>query len=615
MKQTEDPAVHAAAPSEEAVRDELARVLASPYFEQAERSSAFLRFAVEQTLAGRARRLKGYTVAVEVFGRPDDFDAGTDPLVRVEAGRLRRRLLDYYANEGRRDPVRIELPVGGYVARFGPGEAEPQAGDGTPAAGTQPLRPRRAFLAIVTAFAAAVVAAVLWLPPALQSSMTTDRTGPVLKPQFAATPGPTIAVTGFANLSNNATLDAFAAGLTEELLVRLGASSLSVVPASTARHPSSKAIALYATNRAAPTGYVLTGTVRAAATSLRVSARLVDGRSGAQVWTTTLDAAASNEGSRLLASEEDVAAKIAATISSPFGPLFEREIERIGALPLDELDAYGCIVLLRAYARTLDPETHEQSRRCFLNVVTDEPQTAQSWAGLALLYQHEYWFGYGPAGDAPAALDRAREAAQTALDIDGDNVLANLAIAGLHYTDGDRAGFRVATQRSISLRTDPAALAHIGLLMVLSDERGHGVKMLDWAYREGDDVPSWYRIGYSFDAMLAGDYAAALDSARRTDTPNWFATPLAEAAAAGFLGDRDVAMRSVNRLLALKPAFAKTGYARLRAWIRNERLTGVLVEGLRRAGLSLEGASPLLEAPRENPPSYGSTGAADDVAR
>ena len=96
------------------IRAQLERILASRCFEQAARSSGFLRFVVEQTLAGQGERLKGYTIAVEVFGRPPDFDAQTDPLVRVEAGRLRRRLIEYYADEGRDDPVRLELPRGSY---------------------------------------------------------------------------------------------------------------------------------------------------------------------------------------------------------------------------------------------------------------------------------------------------------------------------------------------------------------------------------------------------------------------------------------------------------------------------------------------------------------------
>ena len=105
-------------PSSQEVRAELDRILDSRCFHQAGRASDFLRYVVEQTLAGEGARLKGYTIGVEVFGRPPDFDPQSDALVRVEAGRLRRRLHEYYAGEGADDPVRIDLPRGCYVIDY-----------------------------------------------------------------------------------------------------------------------------------------------------------------------------------------------------------------------------------------------------------------------------------------------------------------------------------------------------------------------------------------------------------------------------------------------------------------------------------------------------------------
>ena len=96
----------------------LERILASSSFQTCPRLSSFLRFVVEATLSGNGPRIKGYTVGVEAFGRPDNFDPQTDPIVRVEAVRLRRALARYYAGEGARDPVVIEVPRGHYVAHF-----------------------------------------------------------------------------------------------------------------------------------------------------------------------------------------------------------------------------------------------------------------------------------------------------------------------------------------------------------------------------------------------------------------------------------------------------------------------------------------------------------------
>ena len=102
------------------VRAELDRVLASRGFSAAGRMSKLLRYCVEKTLAGETDQLKEYSVGVEVFDRDDKYDPRLDSIVRVEAGRLRSRLDEYYNGEGAASPIRISLPKGGYSAQFEP---------------------------------------------------------------------------------------------------------------------------------------------------------------------------------------------------------------------------------------------------------------------------------------------------------------------------------------------------------------------------------------------------------------------------------------------------------------------------------------------------------------
>ena len=118
-------------PSAKDVLSQLDKILASPDFERAGRMKRFLRFVVERSLEGRAQGLKEYTIAVEVFERDESFDPTTSALVRVEAGRLRRTLKQYYLTHGRDDGVTIEIPRGGYVPRFLGGN-RPARGDDVP---------------------------------------------------------------------------------------------------------------------------------------------------------------------------------------------------------------------------------------------------------------------------------------------------------------------------------------------------------------------------------------------------------------------------------------------------------------------------------------------------
>ncbi len=99
------------------VRACLAKVIASEVFAQAKRQKRLLEYLTAETLAGRANLLKGYTIGVEVFDRDPSFDPGIDAIVRVEAARLRNKLLEYYAADGSSDPIRIELPKGSYFVR------------------------------------------------------------------------------------------------------------------------------------------------------------------------------------------------------------------------------------------------------------------------------------------------------------------------------------------------------------------------------------------------------------------------------------------------------------------------------------------------------------------
>jgi len=100
------------------VRLQLNRILASTAFADAERASRFLRYVVERKLEGRDGEIKESVVAVEVLGRNASFNSKSDPIVRVEAGRLRDRLSAYYEAEGGADPILISLPKGRYIPEF-----------------------------------------------------------------------------------------------------------------------------------------------------------------------------------------------------------------------------------------------------------------------------------------------------------------------------------------------------------------------------------------------------------------------------------------------------------------------------------------------------------------
>jgi hypothetical protein len=163
--------------SEEAVREELSRVLSCHEFRLSKRSQDFVRYVVEHTLAGREDMLKERTIGIEVFGRSTSYEPSDDATVRVKAGDVRKRLGLYYAEQGAQNPVRIELPPGTYVPEFRWSETKADASDVVtpaspptaiselPAVTPIPMKPRsmvRLYVVGGAILVAVAIAAVFW---------------------------------------------------------------------------------------------------------------------------------------------------------------------------------------------------------------------------------------------------------------------------------------------------------------------------------------------------------------------------------------------------------------------------------------------------------------------
>src|SRR5262249_10357204 len=142
------------------VRAELDRILSAPQFTRSPKLSQFLRLVVEQTLNGEGHLIKERVIGIDVFGRDPDYDPKSEPIVRTEARRLRRKLQEFYEKSGLSDGIRIALPTGGYAPEFefieppAPVTAESDATSPPPA--TSP-RPRWVFAVLSAASILAVI--------------------------------------------------------------------------------------------------------------------------------------------------------------------------------------------------------------------------------------------------------------------------------------------------------------------------------------------------------------------------------------------------------------------------------------------------------------------------
>jgi len=149
--------------SADAIRRQIERIVQSRELESSPRLHEFLKYIVDEYLAGRAGRIKGVTIAQDVFGADDTFDPESNSIVRVEAGRLRRRLKEYYLATGAADPIIIEVPKGGYVPAFRLREAAPKSGVGAASDGISHRRTgKSAILATLAVLAIVLVGSWGW---------------------------------------------------------------------------------------------------------------------------------------------------------------------------------------------------------------------------------------------------------------------------------------------------------------------------------------------------------------------------------------------------------------------------------------------------------------------
>ena len=569
-----DPAQGTAEPTAAQVMAELERVLRSRCFDHAGRASDFLRFVVEKTLAGETNRIKGRAIAIQVFGRPADFDARSDPLVRVEASRLRQRLTEYYAGEGSGNAVRLELPRGGYTIAARYSRAEPRRGSDTPV----PWRRRvaavlavraRATVAVMALFAIGVIALQLQAPSA---------DAPSALPPPERMHRTQIAVVPLENLGTTSSLDRLAAGLTEEIMLRLDALDLYVIATQASQHLRGKSLdeMLGAEHR-----YVLTGSVRDHAGGTRITLRIMD-ETGAQIWAAAYDEPPGIEEQPQLQAK---IAREAAAAAALFGPVFDAELS-LARRATHMLELPDCQTRYRAFRRATDPALFPEAFACFQGLVARQPQLAQAWAGLAMLYIDEHVY-YSASADGGAAFNRARAAVHRALELDGTNILANAALTRYLYYAGD-PNFMQSVERTLSLDpSNPEMLGLFGILLTAHGDSTHGLELVARALELSPQPRNVFNLARVFAALQDGNPCEALAQAQRLDADKWFIAQMVAAASAGLCGDKAAAIEARDRLLAVEPSFEAHAVGLLELWRFDSRLRAAILAGLRKAGLEV----------------------------
>jgi TolB-like protein/Tfp pilus assembly protein PilF len=377
-----------AKPTADEVCAQVQKIAASRHFARSERLCRFLRFCVEHTLDEKGDQLKEQLVGAEVFDRKPDYDPRTDPIVRVEAMRLRAKLKAYYASSGRADCIFIEFPKGAYVPTF---RTRRPAG--------QPVRQQA--------------------PPAEDRS---------------------IAVLPFTNLTPETAADYFSDGLTEELIHLLTRiPGLRVVAWTSMSQLRGREQDLSGIRQQLKVATVLRGSVRRTADRVRVTAQLIDAESGAYLWSEAYDRQLEN----VLDIQEEMARAIVAT--------FQLSLARTGGLaqPAPNLECHTLCLQGRFHANKRTPDGLRQSVLCFEQAVAADGRCADAYAGLADAYSLIADYGIA---DPNEVVPKAKLAAEHALRLDPQSSEAHVSLAFIRSTfDWDWPDAEALYRRAIAL--------------------------------------------------------------------------------------------------------------------------------------------------------------------
>ncbi|MBK0399524.1 hypothetical protein H0I76_10000 [Limibaculum sp. M0105] len=565
---------------------QLERTLSSEQFQASERRRDFLRFIVEETLAGRGSRLKGYTIAVEVFGRDDSFDPQTDPVVRLEARRLRRDLDGYYVSAGRNDAVLISMPKGSYVPRFewqegtqpsGAGSAgsDPPLDEGAtvePASGTAPRRkmPALGLLSAGLGIVLAIGAALSWL-------LITPADEP---PARSAAFEPAIVVTSFTTLDAAEDSRRLAEGIQQELigsLMKFPGFRVYVSPtASTVQANGGIELA-----RKLGVAYVVTGSVTTTAEQIHVASQLVEAETGRVLWTEGTDAPlAPATFAQVL---RDLSGDIATALGQPYGIVANDLRLRAETPSVSSMQSYICVLRAYGYRRSFSKTEFQPVFDCLREAVRRDPGYSDAWAMLGWLHLDAGRYEFTGLDELPAQYNSAFSAASRAVALEPQNPLALKALSSInHYMGHYDEAERLARQAVALNPHDPDALAQLGWRLAVRGKFEEGIALLNHAIDRSARPPGWYYHLIAVSHCLNHDYEQMLHFAKLSAVDGSAVSYALLAIANGELGKAQEAQRALAAMSKFEP-LARDPAVYFRRHGAIDQIVDALMSGLEKA--------------------------------
>ena len=514
--------------AEQTIVAALDRLLACPSFKASDRLRSFLSYVVSEALAGRADRIKAYTIATDVFHRGADFDPNSDPIVRIEAGRLRRALENYYLKDGANDPLIIDIPKGSYAPVFSASRRN-----------DTPLPDNRAG-------------------PTLDASVTLQT---------------------FRVLSSGADDGYLGAGIAEEIGVTLAQyPEVRIVPSS----EGSADMSARQLGEALGVQFVVSGSVQRDADTIHVTARLVEASSGTQIWAQSFDRDLSTAG--LLEVQNDIAKLVVVNIADSYGGAIGESLrKRIRSVPTEDYNVYEAILRLHHYNRVGAMDAWSRTRAALERAIESDANYAPALAGLAELTADGFAYAYLPysRSDAERALELARKAAR----LEPTDCQPHFSAALVYNAMRDVSGVTAEAGKILSMDASVTFRMLAGWLLVVAGDYERGVPLVSEGIRLLPVYPPWIHHALFLERFRAERFEDALAEARQFDMPTLIWSFLDRAIAFAALDQREDARAEIDKVTAMHPDFVENPGRYIEWYVLDDTLAGAMAETLRAADL------------------------------
>jgi TolB-like protein len=565
------------------VRATLARILRSKSFSRTKRVGQFLSFVVEETLAGRGGRLKAFTIAQEIYDRDETFDPRTDTIVRVEAGRLRHRLTQYYGTEGRNDPCLVELPKGGYTPRFTTNNVvvlktaiQAQASNATLVAVPGHSLSRIGGVVVLTI----IVALTAWIL-LTKDRQTTPNSSAVIVEHPTQSARLFLVVLPLKTLVDDPMEDRLAAGLVEAIVTDMTKlSGLSVMAHTSLLNLNERSDDLGAIKRDFGATHALRGSLEREDNLIRVNVQLVDIATSTTVWADRLDGNVDN----LLDLQDVFAERIVNHLAVQVSQDEYRHLRKRHTRNPEVLALYRQALVLMMPPN--DIQRVVTAQHMFQRIIEIDPNFGGGYAGGS--FTHSVTALFFKAKDPDRELKKGINLSLRAIEVDPEFGMGYVTLAFAYALSGrdDEALFNA--RRAIAVQPGDAFTQFVyGMSLTLAGKSHEAIAPLSEAIRLDPAEPRTpYRNVLGIAHYGAGEYLLAaklFDENLSNEGPTGPHMDAFRAATYAKLGKEEEARSIINKLIHSHPQFPVNSW--LAKWHRTSNGLSATMDSLYRLGL------------------------------